>query len=180
MIYRHIDIPKLLETFDYDDTVTREVNGFVMRGGLVRKSTGVVVCGTLKPTSTSCAFVGFQGSTWLLHRMIFAWHNGAIPKEVQVGHKDNDRSHNRISNLRALTPSQNQMNRTRARVGSGCQYLGVCTNRSGFSAFVSEKSKPIYLGYFATSLEAARARDEAVLKIHGDYATLNRDLFAEV
>lgn len=36
MAYRAIDIPKLLETFDYVEEAAREFNGFTMRGGLLR------------------------------------------------------------------------------------------------------------------------------------------------
>jgi hypothetical protein len=44
----------------------------------------------------------FKGS-WILHRTVWAYHNGEIPKGLQVHHKDTNPSNNQIENLVLLT-----------------------------------------------------------------------------
>lgn len=41
------------------------------------------------------------------HRVIWAWHNGAIPDGLVINHKDYNRSNNRIGNLELLTQKEN-------------------------------------------------------------------------
>ena len=180
MFYREIPLEEMCEAYEYLDDAERTVNGRVMRGGLWHRRLRRVVTGTLTDAPTSSAQFGFGRKVWFLHRVIFAMMNGGVPRDVLVDHEDRDRSHNRIRNLRALTASQNQMNRGASRVGSTSPYLGVCTSDGMYAAFVSEKSKPIFLGRFSSAEDAARARDAEVRMRHGGYATLNSDLFPEL
>ena len=180
MLFREIPVAALLEAYEYVEDAEREFNGFVMRGGLWHKRLRRLVMGTLTPSPTSSAQFGFKRQVWFLHRAIFAMKNGSVPCDVHVDHRDRDRSHNREGNLRALSPSQNQMNRGHSRRGSLVPYIGVCLHRGRFAAFVSEKSKPIHLGTFDTAEEAARVRDEKVQSLHGAYATLNSFIFPQL
>lgn len=180
MLYRDYPVFALLDAYEYLDDAEREVNGFHMRGGLWHKRLKRVVTGSMTGGPTSSAQFGFQKEVWFLHRAVFAMVNGAVPRDVLVDHRDRDRSHNRVSNLRAATPSQNQMNRGSSRSGSLVPYIGVCISGGRFAAFVSEKSKPIYLGVFTDAREAAKKRDEEVSRLHGPYATLNREIFPEL
>lgn len=41
------------------------------------------------------------------HRVVWVWHNGAIPKGKEVNHIDYNRSNNHISNLEVVTHSEN-------------------------------------------------------------------------
>lgn len=38
-----------------------------------------------------------------LHRAVFAWHEGPIPKGLHIHHKDHDQTNNQYSNLEALS-----------------------------------------------------------------------------
>jgi hypothetical protein len=112
-----------------------------------------------------------------LHRLIVK----PLGKE-QVDHIDRDKLNNRRSNLRICTRSQNGAN-----VGprKGRKYIGVYFDKTRFlnnpfSAWISyidakdrgqEKRK--YLGHFRTEIEAAIARDNAAIAIHGEFAYLN-------
>lgn len=180
MLFREVPVAALLEAYEYVEDAERAVNGYVMRGGLWHKRLRRMVMGTLTDSPTSSAQFGFQREVWFLHRAIFAMKNGSVPCDVLVDHRDRDRSHNRVGNLRASSPSQNQMNRGRSRSGSSVPYIGVCLRGNRFAAFVSEKSKPIYLGSFDTAEEAARVRDEKVQSLHGAYATLNSFIFPQL
>lgn len=181
MMIRHLPVSALVDAFEYRHDAEREVNGFLMRGGLLRVRTGKVVLGSLTDRATSRAMVGFDGKVFYLHRVIFTVVNGAIPEDLQVDHKTGDYADNRVTNLRPATASQNQMNRKRSREGSACPYIGVVVRRKGvFGAFVSRSGKPILLGEYCDPVEAAKVRDAAVREYHGAYATLNSDLFEEV
>lgn len=94
--------------------------------------------------------------------------------EVQGDHQFGNTLDNRLSRLRKATPQQNAQNRKL-----------LCTNTSGFRgvAYVAVRRKwcasivvggrRILIGYFDTKVRAARARDVAAIKYHGDFARLN-------
>jgi hypothetical protein len=104
---------------------------------------------------------------YLAHRLIFLWHYGWLPKEVD--HKDTNRLNSRIENLRAATPNQNQRNKSLQ-----------CNNTSGFKNVRYHKGKwvvdlklnqkSIYIGRFEdlelADLVATMARE----KYHGAFA----------
>lgn len=41
------------------------------------------------------------------HRVVWVWHNGAIPKGLVINHKDYNRANNKIENLELMTQSEN-------------------------------------------------------------------------
>lgn len=53
--------------------------------------------------------VGVQGveHNALAHRVVWTFHHGPIPPGYEINHKDGQRSHNTLSNLELVTPSQN-------------------------------------------------------------------------
>lgn len=164
--------------FDYVDSAERVVNGFLMRGALLRKSTGRLVFGSITEDPRSRAAIGLPNNTvFYLHRVIWVMHHGEPEKGLLVDHEDGDAGHNRISNFRLLTNAQNQMNRRKARTGSAVRYIGVSKHKDGFAAYSAEDGKPVYLGTYPTPEEAARIRDKEAERRHGSVARLNRDLF---
>ena len=176
-MYRPLPIKEMLEAFVYVDEAECWKNGFHMRGGLLRLSTGEIVLGSLTGDKRSRAVFGFKSRTiWHLSRAIYGLHFGD-PENFMVDHRDGDHSHNRIGNLRLATNSQNQMNRKTARPGSASPYIGVVQRGLFWGAFSSEKGNPVHLGDFPTAFDAAVVRDNFVEKKYGEYATLNRDLF---
>ena len=54
---------------------------------------------------------GFQGKNYLVHRLIWIYHYGNIPSNLEIDHINRDKLDNRIENLRLVTKSQNQFNR---------------------------------------------------------------------
>lgn len=92
------------------------------------------------------------------------------PAELDVDHINGNGLDNRRENLRVCTTAENCRN----RVGLG-GYKGVrLFRKSGkWGARIVVDYRHIHLGCFATPEEAARAYDDAALKLHGPFARLN-------
>lgn len=107
-----------------------------------------------------------------LHRWVMHEPNGLI-----VDHINRNRTDNRKSNLRAVTPKQNTQsggpkvnlkNRT-------SRFKGVCFSKktSKWQAGIKVNGKSIYLGQYDTEIEAALAYDKSAKEHFGEYAFTN-------
>ena len=105
------------------------------------------------------------------HRLIFLYHHGYLPKYID--HIDNNKSNNRIENLRQLTNSRN-CQRGKMRGGSS-KFRGVCfhTRDEKWMVSIMISSKRKFLGYFLNETEAANAYDKAATEHYGEYAGTN-------
>ena len=110
-----------------------------------------------------------QTKTVSMHREIMSAPGGLL-----VDHKNRDGLDNRRANLRLATYSQNNCNKLK-RKNTSSQFTGVCFNKRGkrWGGHISNKGKRIFLGYFDSETEAAKAYDEAAKKYHGEFARLN-------
>jgi hypothetical protein len=104
-----------------------------------------------------------------LHREIMN-----APKGILVDHQNNNGLDNRRANLRPATYSQNNINRPK-KANTSSKYRGVCFEKSchRWGAFIRIKGRQTRLGRFENEIDAARARDRAALKYHGEFARLN-------
>ncbi|MFH1371466.1 MAG: HNH endonuclease [Planctomycetota bacterium] len=104
-----------------------------------------------------------------LHRLIMD-----APKGLLVDHHNGDSLDNRRANLRLATNSQNQCNR-RKRKNTTSRFRGVYFHKvhRKWAAQIVVEGKRIFLGYFDSEIEAAKARDRAAIKYHGEFARLN-------
>jgi len=107
-----------------------------------------------------------DGKATLIHRLIYEFVHGPIPKNLVIDHINRDKQDNRIENLRLVTPSNNSHNQG-VRKDSSTGVKGVrfekfakkfrgeiCINR------VRRKTK-----YFATIEEASAALDDLRKKL---------------
>ena len=110
---------------------------------------------------------------YLAHRVIWAIETGAWPVG-EIDHINNDRSDNRICNLRQASSSENSRN-TKSRRGSSSQYLGVSWVKriQKWQASLQVSGKRFFLGNFDLELDAARAYDVAAARHFGQFANLN-------
>jgi hypothetical protein len=104
-----------------------------------------------------------------LHRLIID-----APKGLLVDHRNCDSLNNRRANLRLATRSQNQCN-TRKRKNTTSRFRGVCFHKfhQKWATQIFAEGKRIFLGYFDSEIEAAKAYDEAAKKYYGEFARLN-------
>lgn len=101
-----------------------------------------------------------------MHRVIMK-----TPDYLEVDHIDHNGLNNQKSNLRNVTPSQNQMNKG-GHSKSG--FIGVSERSSGnFQANVSIKGDRYCVGTYPSAIEAAIARDTKAKELHGEFAKLN-------
>ena len=90
-----------------------------------------------------------------------------------VDHIDGNKSNNLSVNLRWCTPSQNMMNRGKVEGKTSSQFKGVTKVRRKWRADIQVSGKRVYLGYFQTEHDAARAYNDAARMYHKDFAKLN-------
>lgn len=113
-----------------------------------------------------------------LHRFLLGLKKGEI-----ADHINRDKSDNRLSvNLRRCTRSENYLN-SPPRLSNKSGFKGVYKNNHGrrknkvwqasTQKTVDGVSKRIFIGYFATAEEAAKAYDKKIKELFGEFAWLN-------
>ena len=117
-----------------------------------------------------------ERKTVAVHRMVWEAWEGLIPSGYQIDHIDRDKLNNHISNLRLVTPSQNQAN-VGKRSGNKSGFKGVYRNRrtkkESWIAVIKTAYKQRYLGTFNTKEDAAKAYDESAKEEWGEAAYTN-------
>lgn len=112
-------------------------------------------------------YVRVNKTKYLEHRLIFLWHFGWLPKEVD--HKDNCRTNNLIENLRPATGSQNQQNKPmQSNNTSGAK--NVCYKGKKWQVELKINCKRIYIGRFEDFELAELVAVEARNKYHKEFA----------
>jgi len=82
---------------------------------------------------------------------------------------------NRGANLRAATRSQNMYHRRKSSGAKQSKYKGIHWKKRNrkWEAMITFQKKKIYLGYFRSEVDAAKAYDRAARKYHGEFASPN-------
>lgn len=91
-----------------------------------------------------------------------------------IDHINRIKHDNRWENLRIATCSENRMNTTPSIVNK-TGYKGVYKHKGKYRAVTYFKYKQFYLGQFDTPEEAAKAYNDKVKELYGDFAYLNKD-----
>lgn len=111
---------------------------------------------------------GSQRHEWM-HRVILKMERG---NKIRVDHKDRDGLHNWKDNLRTVTNALNSHNRKRQK-NNKSGYRGVYRNRNRWEAQINTKGHLIFCGCYTDPVLAAKAYDEAAIRIYGKDAVLN-------
>ena len=109
-----------------------------------------------------------------LHNLVM---DHTAEREIQVDHKDRNGLNNLDDNLRICHESKNYCNRGKNSSNTS-GYKGVSWHKliSKWEAYVHFNYKKIRLGAFDSKEEARDVRDEAVKRIHGEFAVTNDQL----
>jgi len=105
-----------------------------------------------------------------LHRFIMN-----PPIGVEVDHINKDTLDNQKANLRLASRSQNARNRSMfSNNKSGFKGVYFCKRIQRFIAQIICNKKRYKLGHFHTAIDAAKAYNDAAIKFHGEFASLNK------
>jgi hypothetical protein len=135
---------EIKELFDYKDG-----NLYWKKASSKRIKIGKKI-GNQHPKNKYIQFV-YKGKLYMLHRLIWLWHENELIDGLEIDHIDRDRSNNRIENLRQVSKSINNANRKAA-------YVNYCDN--SWKAYTSRSltnGKQIHLGCYKTKEEAEQA-----------------------
>lgn len=103
--------------------------------------------------------VQYKKSQYKVHRVIWAICNAKDPGFMQIDHIDRDRGNNKISNLRIVTPSINNQNKSnQSALGVGVTKIKNCPC---FIARIHLGGKRVYLGSYNSAEEASLAYSRA-------------------
>lgn len=116
--------------------------------------------------TTGSILIRLKGRLYVAHRVIWFMQTGEFP-EVDIDHKDLDRTNNRWSNLRLAERWQNIANRP-ARNKLGIK--GVKPSGKKFVANITVAGTSIHLGTYDTVEGAGQAYQEASEIAHGEFA----------
>ena len=106
---------------------------------------------------------------YLLHRIIFMYHNGYLPSLTD--HIDGNKQNNAIENLREATKSQNAYNIGISNKNkSGVKGVSWCKKRNRWRACCRVNTKLIHVGFFKEIEKAEIAVKEFRVKAHGEFA----------
>jgi len=115
--------------------------------------------------------ININGKIYKEHRLIFLWHHGFLPHEID--HIDGDPLNNHIENLRAATHSQNGANiKRRTDNMSGEKGVWWDKLKDKYVIYTYKDGKrlygtPAYTKDFDIAVSAAR---ELRQRIHGEFA----------
>lgn len=124
---------------------------------------------SLKKRSHRYVTVKIDGKSYRLHRLIYMYHYGEVPK--QLDHINGDVLDNRIENLRPCEASENASNRSKFKNNSsGFKGVSWHSHSGRWFAYVDANKIRTNIGYFDTIEEAALAATKARNNLHGDFA----------
>jgi HNH endonuclease len=114
--------------------------------------------------------INIDGWRYLAHRLAWFYMYAVWPKE-EIDHINQVTDDNRIENLREVSRSQNNMNRSKNK-SNAVGFKGVCRHpqaKHKFMAQITVNRKNIYLGLYDTPEEAHAKYVEASKLYHGEY-----------
>ncbi|MCP4179027.1 MAG: HNH endonuclease [bacterium] len=138
--------------FDYD-------NGQLIKRVRTGRSTHI---GDIAGCINAEGYVSISVNTkpYYAHNLIWIYHHGDIPDELEVDHVDGNHSDNRIEKLRLLTPKENTQSRPKAKGYSWHK----ATNK--WRAQIELDGKRHHLGLFTYEADARQCYLDAKSRIH--------------
>lgn len=112
--------------------------------------------------------VMIEGYYYQIHRLIYLYHHGYIPEGID--HKNNDRSCNKIDNLRVATNTQNRWNSKKNKNNkSGVKGVSWASRDKKWVAQIKASGKRVYYKEFKNLSEATLNIEKERVKLHLDF-----------
>lgn len=113
-----------------------------------------------------------QSKSYYVHQIIFLWHKGYIPKEID--HKNGIKTNNKIENLREATHSQNGKNLTIRKSNLvGVNGVGYDLKRNKWVSSIVVDGIKKHLGRFDNLNDAIEARKKAEILFYKEWSRTN-------
>jgi HNH endonuclease len=104
----------------------------------------------------------FMSESIVVHRIIWIYMNGDIPKDLVMDHVNGIRTDNRISNLRLATRSENSLNSTKNKNNtSGVKGVTFHKQKQMWGAKIRMNGLVVYEAYFLNKVSAESAVQKA-------------------
>ena len=135
------------------------------------------IAGNIQTSNKGYRAIGINGKKYAAHRLIWIFHNGAIPVSQTVDHiieqptgvhysVINTKDNNHIANLQLLS-SSDQHRKARSFMKSNNIAVGVKLVNDKFQVRIGNDNVSKYLGRFDTKEEAIKVRQDAELLYWG-------------
>ena len=111
--------------------------------------------------------IRIDGVLYQAHRLAWLHVYGDWPSWM-LDHRDLNKHHNSLANLRIATPTQNNMNMP-LRMANTSGAKGVAWDRGKWAARIGANGVSVYLGRFDCYEDAVAARLAAAEKLHGQF-----------
>jgi hypothetical protein len=108
------------------------------------------------------------------HRIVWLFAYGEFPDGF-LDHIDGNRQNNSIKNLRRCNQSQNAANKRKTTKKKSSKYKGVTFRKDSkkWRAIIRIRGLSISLGSFSSEEEAAKAYNNKLQEIFGEFANIN-------
>ncbi|MCH7936635.1 MAG: HNH endonuclease [Proteobacteria bacterium] len=131
-------------------------------------------------TKAGCQIAGgyikivIDNQAYYAHRLAWLYLQGKWP-EAGIDHRDGNPSNNKFDNLRPATQVEN-MHNTPAQKNNTSGFKGVTWHRQRrkWAAQAYIEGKHIHIGLFESKEDAARAYNQAIENLHGEFARPNK------
>ena len=122
----------------------------------------------IKTNNANCAGITYNGTRFYMayHRLIWCYYYGKWPEsDLVIDHINGNFRDNRIVNLRLVTHTENNKNRSTPKDNTS-GHLGIhrVKNRGKWQVQIGVNGKNVHVGYFKNKDDAIAARKEAEIK----------------
>lgn len=95
--------------------------------------------------------VRFKGHEYMVHRLVWLWHEKDLVDGLEIDHINQIKTDNRIENLRQVNGSTNKLN-------NKASYISFCKNKKMWKAYgPAPYRKQKWIGYYKNKEEAEQA-----------------------
>jgi hypothetical protein len=158
-----LTVERLRELIDYDPET-----GIFKR----RTKCGCLRAGTIATSKTDQGYlrIGIDHHRYRAHRLAWLYMTGEWPPK-EIDHWDLNRFNNKWANIRLADHSQN-MHNTMARSDNSCGIKGIWwyERSQNWGAQIQVRKRRIFIGYFKTREEAAKAYAVVAYEHFGEFS----------